>query len=117
MAGSHRRQLLDYGYWYVPDGRDSEQQAAFEQVEVKPQALEWLFSRACNRHFRVSADNIEGLVGVSDSFKRAILRQVKEYCRQGVGQRAQLFIESLCGYYQVPLAEVFDEDCYHEHQL
>lgn len=36
LAGNARRQLLDYGYWYHPDGRSEAQQLAFEKVEVKP---------------------------------------------------------------------------------
>lgn len=30
IAGAQRRQQEDYGYWYCPDGRDAEQQKAFE---------------------------------------------------------------------------------------
>src|SRR3546814_2809228 len=44
LAGAARRRQDDYGYWYAADGRDLEQQHLFEQVEVKPQALELLFS-------------------------------------------------------------------------
>ncbi|WP_417667272.1 elongation factor P hydroxylase, partial [Pseudidiomarina sp.] len=33
IAGEKRRQLEDYGYWYLPDGRDAQQQHAFEQAE------------------------------------------------------------------------------------
>ena len=35
LAGSSRRLLEDYGYWYIPDGRDHQQQAQFESVEIK----------------------------------------------------------------------------------
>ena len=35
VAGSERRKLIDYGYWYQPDGRTASQQASFEKVEVK----------------------------------------------------------------------------------
>jgi len=41
IAGRVRRLQQDYGYWYAPDGRSVEQQAQFELLEVKPQALEW----------------------------------------------------------------------------
>ena len=44
IAGKERRLLEDFGYWYQPDGRTSKQQAEFEKVEIKPQALEWIFS-------------------------------------------------------------------------
>jgi elongation factor P hydroxylase len=58
IAGEQRRQQLDFGYWYAPDGRSPEQQGAFEAVEYKPQALEWFFSLACGYRFRLSADNL-----------------------------------------------------------
>ncbi|MFT6979420.1 MAG: elongation factor P hydroxylase [Marinobacter psychrophilus] len=60
IAGEYRRTLQDYGYWYCPDGRSREQQFAFEQVEVKPQALEWLFALACDGRFHISVDNLAG---------------------------------------------------------
>ncbi|MDX1454750.1 MAG: elongation factor P hydroxylase, partial [Gammaproteobacteria bacterium] len=47
IAGPQRRQLVDYGYWYRPDGRNAEEQRAFEDVEARPQALERIFSEAC----------------------------------------------------------------------
>jgi len=80
VAGDKRRRLEDYGYWYAPDGRTQEQQALFEQVEIKPQALEWIFSMACGYKFRVSADNLLLDAGPSMNFKRNIFRQVKMYC-------------------------------------
>lgn len=43
IAGEARRKLVDFGYWYCPDGRDAQTQGQFEAVEVKPQALEWMF--------------------------------------------------------------------------
>ena len=48
VAGKERRKLEDFGYWYEPDGRTEEQQRLFEQVEVKPQALEWILATAAN---------------------------------------------------------------------
>ena len=58
IAGATRRAQADYGYWYKPDGRSPAEQRNFEQVEVRPQALEWLFSRAAGSAFTFSADNI-----------------------------------------------------------
>lgn len=46
VAGTTRRQQVDYGYWYEPDGRTQEQQHLFEKVEVRPQAFEWIFANA-----------------------------------------------------------------------
>jgi len=60
LAGEVRRQQLDFGYWYQPDGRTAEEQRLFEKVEVKPQALEWIFSQAAGVSFQVSADNLAG---------------------------------------------------------
>lgn len=69
IAGTERRKLPDLGYWYAPDGRTLEQQQLFEQVEIKPQALEWLFTVACDRPFRVSLDNLNGDAGDGSTFK------------------------------------------------
>ena len=46
IAGENRRKLVDFGYWYEPDGRTASQQALFQSVEVKPQAMEWILSIA-----------------------------------------------------------------------
>lgn len=93
VAGERRRLQHDYGYWYAPDGRTEQQQADFERVEVKPQALEWLFSMACGIRFRVSADNLESGLGASETFKAAIVQQVHRYCVGELKGRAyQLFV-------------------------
>ena len=95
LAGSERRKQVDYGYWYEPDGRDCEQQQEFERVEVKPQALEWIFSQACGRNFRVSADNLEGQGQPSQTFKKNIWMAVKNFCNQGLPLRANIFALAL----------------------
>lgn len=69
IAGAKRRLLPDLGYWYAPDGRTKEQQDLFEQVEVKPQAIEWLFAQSFGRKFRVSLDNLTGDSGDGKSLK------------------------------------------------
>ncbi|MEW5250316.1 elongation factor P hydroxylase [Microbulbifer discodermiae] len=102
VAGARRRQLPDYGYWYQPDGRSGEQQALFEQVEVKPQALEWIFARACGAGFRASADNLASGLGPSRSFRQAIWHQVQSYCRQGVNGRAEQFAYALARAFHRP---------------
>ena len=58
VAGRCRRALPDYGYWYTPDGRSAERQAAFFSVEAKPQAIESLFCEALNVAFAPSVDNL-----------------------------------------------------------
>lgn len=72
IAGAERRTQPDLGYWYAPDGRTQEQQQLFEQVEIKPQALEWLLTTACGRPFRVSLDNLKGDAGNGEHFKDAV---------------------------------------------
>ncbi|MEW9799105.1 elongation factor P hydroxylase [Alteromonas sp. CYL-A6] len=89
IAGRERRLLEDYGYWYCPDGRDESQQRAFEQVEVKPQAIEKAFTLACQRTFRVSTDNLNGAEPDRESFSRAVDEQYRWYCENGFPPRAQ----------------------------
>ena len=99
VAGRRRRQLPDYGYWYAPDGRSPAQQAAFERVEARPQALEWLFSRAAGFPFQPSADNLGSDAGPSDAFKVAIHKQLMEFCKTGVSLRVAAFLQALMGFY------------------
>ena len=80
VAGKERRGLSDFGYWYAPDGRTAAQQQAFERVEVKPQALECLFTLACGRRFQVSQDNLFANFDTSGStFAQDVYRQAKLY--------------------------------------
>ena len=80
IAGKQRRQLSDFGYWYAPDGRTAAQQQAFERVEIKPQALECLFSLACGRDFQVSQDNLFADFDTSTStFAHDVYQQAKAY--------------------------------------
>ena len=80
IAGEQRRQLSDFGYWYAPDGRTAAQQQAFEHVEIKPQALECLFSLACGRDFQVSQDNLFADFDTSTStFANDVYQQAKAY--------------------------------------
>lgn len=92
IAGVERRKQVDYGYWYAPDGRSEAQQLEFERVEAKPQALEWMFSFACNRRFRLSADNAEQGTLPCDHFKLAVYQQVQRFCQEGLNSRSKLLI-------------------------
>ena len=58
VAGAERRKQDDFGYWYCPDGRDQAQQQAFEQVEIRPQAIEAEFCQALGIPFSPSQDNL-----------------------------------------------------------
>ncbi|MEN6671139.1 elongation factor P hydroxylase [Psychrobacter sp. B38] len=80
VAGKTRRTLSDFGYWYAPDGRSAAQQQAFERVEIKPQALECLFTLACDRPFQVSQDNLFATFDTSGStFANDVYLQAEEY--------------------------------------
>ncbi len=95
IAGEQRRQQDDFGYWYEPDGRSDTQQQAFEKVEVRPQALEWLFSIACGHTFHFSADNLNTDAECSYEFKQSVKRQAEDFLAQGLPRRAQLFLQEL----------------------
>lgn len=100
VAGERRRTLIDYGYWYMPDGRSAEQQALFQQVEVKPQALEWILSKACSYRFRLSFDNLNGDTPEAEQFGIAVQNQVSVYEREGLPLRARIFHQALLSHYQ-----------------
>ncbi|WP_129139563.1 elongation factor P hydroxylase [Modicisalibacter coralii] len=100
IAGARRRQQEDYGYWYLPDGRDADQQAAFENAEVAPQALELLFSRACGRRFHVSVDNLGDVPVDRDAFRARVEARALRYEREGLPVRAAAFRDALDAYYR-----------------
>ncbi|MEM0911074.1 MAG: elongation factor P hydroxylase, partial [Pseudomonadota bacterium] len=81
--------------WYSPDDRDKSEQLLFEKVEVKPQALEHLFSRACGIAFRVSVDNFSLLDHDIKPFRDAVLTQSEKFMRDGMPARAALFLQGL----------------------
>jgi len=110
IAGKERRQLEDFGYWYVPDGRTAEQQKVFEQVEVKPQAIEWILSVAAGYRFYISADNLNGEATDAYDFKHAVLDQVKTYSIQGLPERAEQLRKKLSGFYGT--SDCIDVECF-----
>jgi elongation factor P hydroxylase len=98
IAGKARRLQQDFGYWYQPDGRTVDEQAKFESMEVKPQALEWIFSNACGQKFTPSADNLNASDGIADdtAFKQALVQQARNWCElKQLPPRAKIFIEAL----------------------
>lgn len=103
IAGMHRRQLDDYGYWYEADGRNRAQQSEFEKVEVMPQALEWILTKACNHSFQVSIDNLGGESTDPEPFKRAVYTKVLSLQVTGLSDRAEYFRYTLAGFYDAPL--------------
>ncbi|WP_149284070.1 elongation factor P hydroxylase [Halomonas binhaiensis] len=100
IAGTARRQLEDYGYWYTPDGRDAEQQRAFEKVEVAPQALEMLFCEACGLPFHVSVDNLGEVDVDREAFATQVQERAERYRSEGLPCRARAFEQALCSFYQ-----------------
>jgi len=99
VAGTERRKLEDYGYWYEPDGRNQEQQAMFAAVEARPQAVEWYLSSAAAICFRVSVDNLTQ--DVDDApFKDAVYREMQSLLNGAIPPRAVVFAKAL--------AEAFD---------
>ena len=100
IAGEYRRTLHDYGYWYCPDGRTPEQQRAFEQVEIKPQALEWLFSIAAGTRFHISVDNLSGDGAANElAFRQGVRAQASHYLTHGLPHRAGLLLDALKIFY------------------
>lgn len=100
IAGTERRELLDYGYWYAPDGRSEQQQLEFEQVEVKPQALEWLLATACAMPFRLSADNLEQGSGPSEIFRERVFKRARELCDGAISGRAKELVCAFASAYE-----------------
>jgi elongation factor P hydroxylase len=96
IAGEQRRQLDDYGYWYEPDGRSEAQQAAFERVEVLPQAIEKKFCEALALPFRVSVDNLNAEGEVDDSgFATKVEALADTLDQHSMPDRAWQFLEAL----------------------
>ena len=95
IAGERRRQVVDFGYWYNPDGRTEVQQRTFEQMEVKPQALEWIFSVAAGHTFNISADNLSAGTGASEGFVRSVIDQARVWCVSPMPGRASAFAKAL----------------------
>jgi len=97
IAGEARRKQFDYGYWYEPDGRNEAQQKSFEQVERKPQALEWLFSLCCDFPFQVSVDNLNGVEVDRQAFTEKVAEQLTQLLEtEALPKRAVTFAKALC---------------------
>ncbi|MCF6194312.1 MAG: elongation factor P hydroxylase [Kangiellaceae bacterium] len=116
IAGKERRQQDDFGYWYEPEGRTKQQQYQFEQVEIKPQAIEGLLSLACGQTFNISTDNFSDddysedigsennwsgnkqspNMAIANQFKRSISLQMKDYFELGLPTRANQLLLELC---------------------
>lgn len=101
IAGEGRRRWEDYGYWYLPDGRNAYEQRDFEAVEVAPQALERLFSRACGLRFHISVDNLGGDVEVDrEAFRARVEARAERYESEELPSRAAAFRLALQRFYR-----------------
>ncbi|REG85751.1 elongation factor P hydroxylase [Marinomonas pollencensis] len=107
LAGAQRRLLEDYGYWYETDSRSEQQQRLFEQVEVKPQAVECILHWSAGLPFRVSVDNLALTDYDPTPFQQAVHRQVGDYLISGIPERALTFAKCLLAY-RLPSID-FDE--------
>ncbi|NMR26431.1 elongation factor P hydroxylase [Pseudoalteromonas sp. NEC-BIFX-2020_015] len=102
VAGDKRRLLEDYGYWYCPDGRDASQQAKFESVEVKPQAIEWALSAAAGFDFNVSVDNLNGEQTCRFDFQVRVHQQLIQFLDDGFNPRTSTLLNALSKFYNTP---------------
>lgn len=113
IAGEERRRLVDFGYWYEPDGRSEEQQREFEKVEIKPQAIEWILTKASGGKFNISTDNLNGdpasIALGREQFAKNVLKQVKNYLQNGLPVDAGVLKQALLDYYQ-PGKEITSDD-------
>jgi elongation factor P hydroxylase len=107
LAGSKRRQLEDYGYWYFPDGRDQHWQARFEEVEIRPQAIECLFSQAAQFPFQVSQDNLMNTPSENQNFNQKVQQQAELFYQSGMPARAELFYQALKSYFIVSVKAIW----------
>ena len=105
IAGSERRRLIDYGYWYLPPPRSSALQQSFFAVEARAQALEWLFADAVGISFQLSADDVhpsDDSEGANDiiakaAFAERVERRVDAWRTQGLPERADQMLRALAG--------------------
>lgn len=109
IAGKERRKLVDFGYWYCPDGRDEQTQSKFENHEVRPQALEWLLSYACGRKFEVSCDNLAGDFEPDRlQFQQRVQREVVKMLEEGIPARGERLMHALQQFYHTKNATAAD---------
>ncbi|MCB1645478.1 MAG: elongation factor P hydroxylase [Pseudomonadales bacterium] len=94
-AGHARRQQMDYGYWYQP-ARDAEAQAAFEQAEARPQAIERVLCLAAGIRFQVSIDNFDDAAIDPARFRTLVGHETLRLLEGGLNPRIRQFALALC---------------------
>jgi elongation factor P hydroxylase len=101
--------LEDFGYWYEPDGRTAEVQAAFEQVEVRPQAYEWILALSAGFPFNVSCDNLHGDFEPDRlGFMHKVHAQVMDILQVGLPVRVKMLSDALRAFYAIKPLEATD---------
>ena len=95
LASDAQLQCRDWGHWYLPDGRDAEQQRTFQRAEAKVQAVEWMLSIAAGLPFRESSDNLNGEAMDDTGFKDQIHGHALRFCERGFPARAELLFGAL----------------------
>jgi len=94
-AGSNRRKLVDYGYWYQPPPRGPAEQARFEAVEVPVQGLELLLALVAGVRFHVSADNPGAACEDLPALERRILASARQRLDGPFGARTAAVFRAL----------------------
>jgi len=101
IAGPKRRLLEDFGYWYLPDGRNQSEQEAFEKAEISPQAIELILTQSCGRHFNVSVDNLSPDIEVDrEAFRAKVEQKANERLQQGLPPRIEALRRALKAYFR-----------------
>lgn len=97
IAGAGRRTQIDYGYWYNPDGRNSDAQRAFLTAEARPQALEWCLARAAGVPFRLSMDNLDAPADneATAAFETAVVLEARSFATKGLPPRGRQIFDAL----------------------
>ena len=81
LAGQRRRNLPDYGYWYVSEPRPAAVQRAFLRVESRVQALESWLCEAAGLEFRASVDDFRMPEAAIAAFERRVLSRAARLTR------------------------------------
>ena len=105
LAGTQRRQQIDYGYWYV-ECRSELEQEAFERAEVRPQALERVFSECAAYPFKPSFDCLQRPEYTADNFVATMSAEYEQFLQRGLPPRAALFARGLCGEFCVSFSPI-----------
>lgn len=95
VAGKARRNLVDYGYSYRPDGRTPEEQEQFYKLEVTPQAIEMEFALRAGIPFQVSCDNLNGEITQNTDFEIQVAKRRLELRDAGFSARVMRVLRIL----------------------